>query len=443
VPSSAIQLTGLVLDGNAANQTGGTGHGIALLTQASSIVDCMVQNVLGSGIVITDHSSPVSYPAGYTATVSCPENGIYRCRVYMPGQNGIWIQEYASYVTDGYIEECIIDYDFSGSSSSVGILVANMAGWRVIGNHVYALPADSYHLFNCDEAWIERNSVDNFGQLSLSGETYYGFQIQVAPYGRTSIRANRTNVNESVVQQVSGGSPAGSGAGNFIHYSVSAQNTSQSNDIAFIDNGVRQIAAGSGQSTGYYFNPEAGGALTVHGVTEPFTVTTTASPPAATSPYPNITSAGTVLSSSGTLSFPGYRGPVQGYQPVNPGSTTSISLVMAGLGLQYTPAVTGKLRVQLVGGGKTATAMAGIAVGLRYGTGSPPGNLAPATGTGFGSQQFFGAPSTSLNGQFALNGVITGLTPGTTYWFDVAFDTTASADAASLVNISAIIEETA
>ena len=67
---------------------------------------------------------------------------------------------------------------------------------------------------------------------------------------------------------------------------------------------------------------------------------------------------------------------------------------------------------QLAGGGKTAMGAAGITAGLRYGTGTPPAKGVSSVGTGFGSQQFFGAPSTSLNGQFALNGVITGLTPG-------------------------------
>jgi hypothetical protein len=95
----------------------------------------------------------------------------------------------------------------------------------------------------------------------------------------------------------------------------------------------------------------------------------------------------------------------------------------------------------LVGGGKTAAAEAGISTGLRYGTGTAPANGSAMTGTGFGDGQFFGSPSTAFNGQFALNGIISGLTPGTPVWVDVAFDTANSSDAASLVNLSAIIEE--
>ena len=166
----------------------------------------------------------------------------------------------------------------------------------------------------------------------------------------------------------------------------------------------------------------------MHGVDGHFTVAATT-----TSPY-------SVLG-SGTVNFPGYRGTMTGYTPANPASTTSTTLVMAGLALPYTPAVSGIVRVQLVGGGKTATAAAGISIGLRYGTGTAPANGDAVTGTSFGDGQYFGAPSTAFNAQFALNGIISGLTPGTPVWVDVAFDTANSSDAASLANLSAIIEE--
>ena len=296
----------------------------------------------------------------------------------------------------------------------------NCAGWRVKFNHVYGHQGSAYNLLNCDAAWIEDNLADNFGQEGASGATYYGYFIQVQPYGRTAIRGNHTEVKEA--------SQSGSGDSNFIHHYVAAKSTGQMNEVTFDGNSVRQITATSGTSTGYSFDAQTGGTLTVHGVDGPFSVAATT-----TSPYPVL--------GSGTVTFPGYRGTTTAYTPANPASTTSTTLVMAGLALSYTPAMSGILRVQLVGGGKTAPAVTGISIGLRYGTGAAPANNAAVTGNGFGDGQYFGAPSTAFNGQFALNGIITGLTPGTPVWIDVAFDTANSSDAASLVNLSAIIEE--
>jgi hypothetical protein len=422
--SSAILIRGLVIDGGAANATppSGVAHGFALLTSASSLVDCGVQNTVGDGILITDTSALGTA----TSATSLVENGVYECRVYKAGGNGIYIQATTNVNTDGYLYDCIVDNAFTGSASNWGIQVDNCAGWRVKFNHVYAQQGSAYNLLNCDAAWIEDNYADNFGQASAAGTTYYGYSIQVQPYGRTAIKSNHTQVKEA--------GQSGSGAGNFIHHYVTANKTSQVNEVTFEGNSVRQISAGTGTSTGYSFNAQTGGTLTMHGVDGPFTVAgTPGSPSPTTSPYPVL--------GSGTVNFPGYRGTTTAYTPTNPASTTSTTLVMAGLALSYTPAVSGILRVQLVGGGRTATAVAGITVGLRYGTGTAPANGAAASGTGFGDEQFFGAPSTTVNGQFALNGIITGLTPGTAVWVDVAFDTASSSDAASLVNLSAIIEE--
>ena len=421
-PSSAILIRGLVIDGGAANSSPpiGPAHGIALLSSASSVVDCMVQNTQGHGILMTDTSA-----AGHSSGISQVENGVYRCRIYQSGKaggNGIYIQATGNTNTDGYIYDCIIDNNFTGPSSNWAIQVDNCAGWRAKFNHVYALQGGGYKFLNCDAAWIENNLCDNFGQEGLSGTTYYGYFIQVAPFGRTTIRGNHTQCKEA--------GQSGNGQGNFIHHYVAAQGTGQVNEVTFEGNSVRQITATNspGTSTGYNFNAQTGGTLTMHGVDGPFTVAATT-----TSPYP--------LLGSGAIKFPGYRGTTTAYTPANPASTTSTTPVMAGLALSYTPAVSGILRVHLVGGGKTAAAVAGITIGLRYGTGTAPANGDAVTGTGFGVQQYFGAPSTAINGQFALNGVISGLTPGAPVWVDVAFDTANSNDAASLVNLSAIIEE--
>lgn len=262
-PSSAILIRGLVIDGGAANSSPpiGPAHGIALLSSASSVVDCMVQNTQGHGILMTDTSA-----AGHSSGISQVENGVYRCRIYQSGKaggNGIYIQATGNTNTDGYIYDCIIDNNFTGPSSNWAIQVDNCAGWRAKFNHVYALQGGGYKFLNCDAAWIENNLCDNFGQEGLSGTTYYGYFIQVAPFGRTTIRGNHTQCKEA--------GQSGNGQGNFIHHYVAAQGTGQVNEVTFEGNSVRQITATNspGTSTGYNFNAQTGGTLTMHGVDGP------------------------------------------------------------------------------------------------------------------------------------------------------------------------------
>jgi hypothetical protein len=416
VPSSSIMIRGVIIDGNAANQTGGTGHGIALLTRASAIEDCTVQNTRGSGIVIADQNAGGSS----TAIGSQVENGIFRCNVYKPGGGyGIWVQRHVNTLTDGYLTECIVDCFFTGSA--IGVQMDNMAGWRVFRNHVYACQGHAYVFRHCSNAWIVDNFADNFGQASAPNVTYYGYQIQLAPFGRTTVRGNKTNCREK--------GRGGDGAGTFVHYSVTAEGTGRTNEVTFSDNAVHQSSATSATSTAYCFD-SGGGVLAVQqfgGVS--LSATTT-------SPYPVL---------SGTVAFPGsYLGATR-YAPANPAGTTSQSpsFVMAGLALAITPQVTGKLKILISGGAGTSTAAANVAIQGRYGTGTPPSNGGMSAGTAFGQTQTVRAlaAATSWSSTFTVADIISGLTPGTSYWVDLAFSTSASADPAQIGAITAVIEE--
>jgi hypothetical protein len=56
---------------------------------------------------------------------------------------------------------------------------------------------------------------------------------------------------------------------------------------------------------------------------------------------------------------------------------------------------------------------------LVYGTGTPPVNGAAMTGTPIGAQMRYEASTGGSLAPFAKTVIITGLTLGTTYWFDV------------------------
>jgi hypothetical protein len=301
-PSYGIMIRGMILDGNSAsqtgytaNQTGGLGHGIALMTQASEIRNCTVQNTYGSGIVIADQNN-----GGSGVTISCVENRIRENNVYLPGNPsntnpvyGIWVQGNTGHLTDGYVEDNIIDDDVLSTGfttgSAISIEMDNAPGWRIFRNHVYALNGNGMVFQHCNETWICDNLIDNFGQLSASDATYIGYDIAVTPFGRTTIRGNKADAAEA----------NGAGKGKFVYYSISAGEAGQQNEIVFTDNAVRQVSATSTAkgSTAYAFNSGSGGTLWVQG----FFGTSQISPvgTASTTATPQLT---------GTVEIPGNSG---------------------------------------------------------------------------------------------------------------------------------------
>jgi hypothetical protein len=495
--SAGIQIRGLVIDGNAANQTGGLGHGIALMTEASSIEECSIQNTYGSGIVFADQN----VHGGQTGTnVSQVENGIYFCNVYLPGTSGIVVQNNTGNLTDGYIMYNIVDFDFgtvaaapgvpatntpvsnttgceisvlisggtlsnvqigpSGALVSVGttdgtyslpagqeieltyttaptwtwtgygIQNLNMADWQVVGNHLYALPGNGYQLYVCNGCTIAWNRLDNYGGTGAASTTSVGYDIQVTPYGRTSVFGNRSLVDET----------NGAGKGNFVYYQITPGSTGQTNDLYFSDNAIRQKKGTGGTSSlGYSFAAGTSGTLNVSGVNGPF-ILEASTTGTATSPYPDIV--------SGAVTFLGYDGQVQQFQQSTaPAANGATSLVMAGFAIELKPQVTGKYWVFAAGNSSTSTVVANTLVAAYYNT---PYSSAPAQGvavpsgsTLVGLEQTVHTPAVNLNASWTIIGTITGMTPGTTYWLDLAYATSASGDDASISNVQIMYQEVA
>lgn len=110
-----------------------------------------------------------------------------------------------------------------------------------------------------------------------------------------------------------------------------------------------------------------------------------------------------------------------------PTGTSSASFVMAGIASNggfsplITPDATGKVYVSLVGGQLNgASAPQTISYQIRYGTGTPPANGDPATGTALGSVKTITVSPSPIRSSIRAIGYVTGLTLGTQYWFDVA-----------------------
>lgn len=124
---------------------------------------------------------------------------------------------------------------------------------------------------------------------------------------------------------------------------------------------------------------------------------------------------------------------------VNPTGTTSTTGVMMGLGSTFklTPTYSGRVRIEF---GMLLNSFAGAAsrAYIYYGTGAAPANGAALTGTNVGPTGVIsGAGGTNLSSWVTISAIITGLTPGTQYWFDIALSTSTAAQTASANNVGA------
>ncbi len=120
---------------------------------------------------------------------------------------------------------------------------------------------------------------------------------------------------------------------------------------------------------------------------------------------------------------------------VNP--ITNTGGVQAGLGLQLTPNSSGVVRVIAHATGANSTARDGISIQIDYGTGTPPTNgdvVLPAGATAVGQRQTSISSTNGEKNALEIHYIISGLTPGTPYWFDL-IEASLSGGAAQLYSI--------
>jgi hypothetical protein len=123
------------------------------------------------------------------------------------------------------------------------------------------------------------------------------------------------------------------------------------------------------------------------------------------------------------------------FSPANP-TGTSAGPVMAGLGAtcHLTPVYGTRILLTFTMIVSNTAATGSTLVQMRYGTGAAPSNGAAATGTAIGST--LSSQSINANATLAIttHAIITGLTPGTAYWFDLTQQ--AGGGTASLQNVT-------
>jgi hypothetical protein len=148
-------------------------------------------------------------------------------------------------------------------------------------------------------------------------------------------------------------------------------------------------------------------------------------------------SGGTIIG-AGTCALPLNSATIQS-GPFNPTGTTSTTLVMEGLGstCHLTPTYSSRIFVQFTGVVFNATATDSTRVQAYFGTGTAPAVAAPVTGTSIGGLLPILSATANQSLSFTAGGLVTGLTPGTAYWLDLALDVNAGTGTAQTVFCSA------
>ena len=149
---------------------------------------------------------------------------------------------------------------------------------------------------------------------------------------------------------------------------------------------------------------------------------------------------------SGTLATNGALAYAQDYPSSNPtgSNTATAGGVMMGLGsaMSMTPAVTGRVALSFTANGACTTATGGAKVFLHWGTGTAPTNGTAFTGSGPKDLgRLFIDATTSSYPSISDQSIITGLTVGTAYWFDVAVQTLGGVYTCSTDNIAFTAQE--
>jgi hypothetical protein len=177
-------------------------------------------------------------------------------------------------------------------------------------------------------------------------------------------------------------------------------------------------------------------ATTATSATSAGTVTTNANMTGDVTSVGNATTYNNILP-SGKLA---YNGAVLQSVVAGPAGTTSAAGVMMGLGVttcRFTPTFSTRVKFQIDGSVNNSAVNGLSTFGLRFGTGAGPANGVAPTGTALANSLTITSATGSASSGFALSVNATGLSAGTTYWFDTTLAASTGTSSISSPNCSA------
>ena len=327
--------------------------------------------------------------------------------------------------------------------------------------HAQSCSQDGFHILNGNTFLIgcRAEFCSNGYTIDSANATGIGLGIRLigcttdsnVKNGLNVINSSTTGTTSRNVVQAAGcqfhadGANGGAGGGGYAGVLVSGVNTVElSNCVVAVDTGsvaggcpqygLATASAGSGPGVPVYVQVSGG---LLNGATAPVN-------DAAPSAFTRIDPAAATLTGIFSATLTPYRASAAAFLPGNPTPTSSLTEVMMGLGTTctYTPTGSGQVLVTVTGYATTATGVAQVALGPRFGTGTAPANGAGVTGTRFGTgaDPALRAAALGTSAAFAFTALLA-LTPSTAYWFDVALETGNASDAATITDVAMTFAE--
>jgi hypothetical protein len=202
VVSNAPRVQNIIINANGANQSSGTGIGIAMSAYRGEVVGCRIEDTRGDGIRMTDMTAN-----GHTIpTASCVENKILDNTVESPGlaalsgnKEGIAMRDSGNgAVTDWWITRNVI-YSGSGTvgTGGVGIYGNSATGCIISDNHSYGTGTHGIQAIGTSLR-ITNNYVEYFGQYPSSGNVYGIYAVDNGGGPGTYVAGNVVNVDDAI-----------------------------------------------------------------------------------------------------------------------------------------------------------------------------------------------------------------------------------------------------
>jgi hypothetical protein len=157
----------------------GQTDGMVILNWQADVHDVNVSNCGGSGIVDTSQTSD-----GRTITNTSVNSWFVDNSISGSGDNGFRVIDNGNAVTDGYL----VDNQISSSRGSA-IEMANVAGWRISGNHLYNDMTNGIIMQRMYGTTISGNYIEDFASRQTAG-TWYGIAGSVQNGNGSTIYGN-------------------------------------------------------------------------------------------------------------------------------------------------------------------------------------------------------------------------------------------------------------
>lgn len=162
-----IMLAHLTLDGNKAANSGT--DDLIIRSWLTTVTDIEVTNAPGDGILLTNVSRNGTALAPGNTMVNSRYSNLF---IQNSGANGFHVIDSGNSITDTDLLDSWI-----ANSGQSAIYLENAAGWKIRGDHLYAVKDDAIYANRCFGTAIESNYIENFGEAG--GGTYYGIACTV------------------------------------------------------------------------------------------------------------------------------------------------------------------------------------------------------------------------------------------------------------------------